>query len=80
MASFRTLYLVLLFTSILISHEARSLPPSTFSSTNQSHNAFAATKTKTLLKEILLRKQLVAGAHFYEPDRLSPGGPDPSHH
>ncbi|BAT89566.1 hypothetical protein VIGAN_06054800 [Vigna angularis var. angularis] len=82
MACLRTLYLVLLFTSILICQEARLLPPSTFSSTNQSHNnAFPAktSKTKQLLKELLLRKQLL-DKDYYEPNRLSPGGPDPSHH
>ncbi|KAK8464249.1 hypothetical protein PHAVU_011G160550 [Phaseolus vulgaris] len=82
MACFRTVYLVLLFTSILICHQARPLPPSTLSTTNQTHNiALAArtSKTTTLLKQILLRKKLLQ-AHFYEPNRLSPGGPDPSHH
>ncbi|WVZ04528.1 hypothetical protein V8G54_025334 [Vigna mungo] len=75
MACLRTLYLVLLFTSILICQEARLLPPSIFLGTNQSHNnAFAAksSKTKQLLKELLLRKQLL-DKDYYEPNRLSPG-------
>ncbi|KAL9298005.1 hypothetical protein ACSQ67_023901 [Phaseolus vulgaris] len=83
MACFRTVYLVLLFTSILICHQARPLPPSTFSTTNQTHNIALAprtsSKTTTLLKQILLRKKLLQ-EHYYEPNRLSPGGPDPSHH
>ncbi|KAK7342764.1 hypothetical protein VNO80_25720 [Phaseolus coccineus] len=82
MACFRTVYLVFLFTSMLICQEARPLPPSTFSTTNQTHNiALAARTSQTtqLLKQILLRKKLEE-AHYYEPNRLSPGGPDPSHH
>lgn len=75
MANLRILYLVLLFTSILISQEARPLH-SKFARSIQSH-AFSGS-AKKLLKEILLRKQLLGTD--YEPKRLSPGGPDPSHH
>lgn len=76
MASLRISCLVLLFTSILICQEARPLP-FTFSRSNQSH-AFSGSATK-LVKELLLRKQLL-GTENYEPNRLSPGGPDPLHH
>ncbi|KAG4386115.1 hypothetical protein AAZX31_12G216600 [Glycine max] len=81
MASWRILCFVLLFTSILICHDARPLP-SSLSSTNENHEILESSKivfsAKIVLKEILRRKQLLGTG--YKPNRLSPGGPDPHHH
>ncbi|KAL2326782.1 hypothetical protein Fmac_020209 [Flemingia macrophylla] len=77
MASLRIFCLVLLFSSILTYREARPLT-SRFSSSDRRHDFAGTGSAKKLLKEILVRKQLL-GTH-YEPNRLSPGGPDPTHH
>ncbi|KAK7324542.1 hypothetical protein VNO77_28181 [Canavalia gladiata] len=76
MASLRMLCFVLLFTSILICHDARSLP-SPISSSNENHASFMES-AKIVLKEIIRRKQLLGTE--YRTNRLSPGGPDPHHH
>jgi len=75
MASLKHLCLVLFFTSMLVCHDARPLP-SSLPSTNENH-AFLES-AKTVLKEIIKRKQLLGTQ--YKPNRLSPGGPDPHHH
>ncbi|CAL5200954.1 unnamed protein product [Lathyrus oleraceus] len=67
---------VLLFTSILICHDARSVPSSSLSSSNGSH-AFVES-VKKVVKEIMRRKQLLGTR--YSTNRLSPSGPDPHHH
>ncbi|KEH38637.1 hypothetical protein MtrunA17_Chr2g0316361 [Medicago truncatula] len=75
MASWRMLCFVLLFTSILICHDARPLP-SSLSSSNGSP-AFVES-VKQVVKEIMRRKQLLGTQ--YSTNRLSPSGPDPHHH
>ncbi|KAL5151510.1 hypothetical protein HKD37_13G037873 [Glycine soja] len=75
MANWRMLCFVLLFTSLLISHDARPLP-SSLSSTNENHAILES--SKIVLKEIIRRKLLLGTD--YKPNRLSPGGPDPHHH
>ncbi|KAG4384414.1 hypothetical protein AAZX31_13G253900 [Glycine max] len=81
MANWRMLCFVLLFTSLLISHDARPLP-SSLSSTNENHAILESSKivisAKIVLKEIIRRKLLLGTD--YKPNRLSPGGPDPHHH
>jgi len=76
MASLKHLCLVLLFTTMLVCHDATRPLPSSLQSSNQNH-AFLES-AKTVLKEIMRRKQLLGTQ--YEPNRLSPGGPDPHHH
>ncbi|KAK7272574.1 hypothetical protein RJT34_29255 [Clitoria ternatea] len=71
----RILCFLLLFTSILICHDARSLP-SPLSSANKNH-AFLES-AKVVLKDIIRRKQLLGTQ--YATNRLSPSGPDPHHH
>lgn len=75
MASWRMLCFVLLFTSLLICHDARPLPSPLFSS-NGSH-AFVDS-VKQVVKEIMRRKLLLGTE--YDTNRLSPSGPDPRHH
>lgn len=76
MASWKMLCFVFLFTSFLISHDARPLPSSQLSRSNENY-AFIES-AKHVLKEIIRRKQLLGTR--YKTNRLSPGGPDPHHH
>lgn len=73
-------FVLLFFTSILICHDARPLPPPLPSRSNisgENHHAFIE-NAKQVLKEIIRRHQLLETQ--YKPNRLSPGGPDPHHH
>ncbi|KAK7401783.1 hypothetical protein VNO78_13549 [Psophocarpus tetragonolobus] len=71
----KNLCFILLFTSILICHDARPIP-SSLPGSNVNHTFLES--AKTVLKEIIRRKQLLGTQ--YKPNRLSPGGPDPHHH
>lgn len=76
MASWKMLCFVFLFTSFFICHDARPLPSSQLTRSNENY-AFIESY-KHVLKEIIRRKQLLGTK--YNTNRLSPGGPDPHHH